>query len=487
MSTSPGGSGDFLVTDDSPGNDTFDIMGSMNGSGTGQDAFQFNNTGNGNDSFLVTGGVNDAGPGNDTFLISNPGNGNETYTIDGGVTLGSGQDLFAINNSGNGNQTITINGPVTLGNANDTFFTISQYGNGNDTYTINGGVTAGPGNDFFTLGEAGTGTDLMKITGPVVLGAGTDSIQINGSGTGNETFDLPGGVTATGYDTYTISDPGAVTSSNETFTVDGNFGGMGGNNTFIVTSGLISIAGDGTDTFTLNGNLQGGSGFNTFSITNSGDSFTLNGALVGGTNDTSDTFELAGLYKTVAMTSGTGTGADTYEFDGGVKGDLVMTAPNNASRVDTLDFSSLDTGINLDISSTLPQTVAPGLTLQLSDGNGISDVIGTAYNDTIHGNARSNALFGSNSLDSNYDPNAPGPGSNGKVQVVLLDFDTAYNQAGGVYNFNTYYGRGRRDALARLLDGRAQAILQGIQANYAALPDGVVACTGALGHLLHLE
>src|SRR5205823_12872528 len=99
-----------------------------------------------------------------------------------------------------------------------------------------------------------------------------------------------------------------------------------------------------------------------------------------------------------------------------------------SNRIDTLDFSTLAGGINLDISKTTAQQVASGLTIQLSDSAGISNVIGTAFDDTVNGNSRSNILMGANALDNSFDPNAPGLGANGKVQVVLLDFDTAYQQ-----------------------------------------------------------
>ena len=123
-------------------------------------------------------------------------------------------------------------------------------------------------------------------------------------------------------------------------------------------------------------------------------SFTLNGTLQGGSNDQGDVFQVAGLYGTVHMSSGTGVGGDTYEFSGGVQGSFVIQAPNSASRIDTLDFSTLNTGATVHLAQTSPQQVAPGLTLQLSDSGGFSNVIGSAFDDTIYGNSRSNVLQG---------------------------------------------------------------------------------------------
>ncbi len=281
------------------------------------------------------------------------------------------------------------------------------------------------------------------------------------------TFNLPGGVSATGFATYTINDPGAV-NGNESFTVNGNLGSGPGNNTFLVSSGLNAF--NGSDTFTLNGNLLGGGGFNTFSLSDSnqtGNSFTLNGSLVGGTNDTNDSFELAGVYGTINMVSGTGTGTDSYQLIGGVQANVKITAPDQAARMDVLDFSDLSSAVSVDLGQTATQTVAPGLALQLSDPNGFSSVIGTPMGDTIHGNARSDALMAAQELPSNYNAGAPAVGANGKVQVVLLDFDTAYNQAGSVYNFNSYYGRIGVTPLHVYSTAERQAILQVLENDYA--------------------
>ena len=204
---------------------------------------------------------------------------------------------------------------------------------------------------------------------------------------------------------------GAVDGA-ESLTVNGDLGGGAGSDTFIVTAGLNNH--NGADTFALNGNLIGGAGANTFSVTDSGlatNSVSLNGVLEGSRNDQGDVFEFAGLYQTVHLASGsstsTGTG-DTYELSGALQGTFVITAPEQLNRTDTLDFSTLTSGVNVNLGSTAAQTVAPGLILQLSNANGFSNVIGTANNDTIYGNARTNLLQGADALDSSYNPNAPG-------------------------------------------------------------------------------
>ena len=458
----------YVVTNAGLGNDTFTINGVIAGGGTGADSFELINSGPGNDNFTILGGLHDAGTGGDTFLLSNTGNGSDNFTITSGIVFGSGEDLFSINTLGNGNNNITINGNVALGNADDTFFVISQAGDGNNTIKIAGSVTAGNGSDFMTLGTSGAGTDAITITGPVTYGNGADSFQLNGSGTGNATFNLLGGVSGQGFDTYTIEDPGAV-SGDESMTVNGNFGGGAGSDTFILTGGLNNH--NGKDTFALNGNLIGGAGSNTFSVTDSGlssNSFTLSGVLQGGSNDQGDVFELAGLYQTVHLASGSSTGTgDTYEFSGAVQGTFIIQDPDQANRTDTLDFSTLNSGVTVNLGSTAAQAIAPGLNLQLSDANGFSNVIGTAYSDTIYGNARTNLLQAADALDSSYQANAPGVGANGKLQVVLLDFDTAFNQANGVFNFNTFYATAGKTPLHVYTMAERQAILQAIETDYA--------------------
>ena len=469
--TAPTGSNDsFLITNIGVGNDTFTINGVITGGGTGADSFELINSGPGNDTFTITGGLHDAGTGGDTFLLSNTGNGNDSFTVTGGTVFGSGEDLFSINTLGNGNNNITINGNVVLGSAADTFFVISQAGDGNNTIKIAGSVTAGNGSDFMTLGTSGAGTDVITITGPVSYGNGADSFQLNGSGTGNATFNLLGGVSGQGFDTYTIEDPGAVSGA-ELMTVNGNFGGGAGSDTFILTGGLNNH--NGNDTFALNGNLIGGAGSNTFSVTDSGlatNSFTLNGVLQGGSNDQGDVFELAGLYQTVHLASGSSTSigtGDTYEFSGAVHGTFLIKDPDQDNRTDTLDLSKLNSGVTVNLGSTAAQTVAPGLTLQLSDANGFSNVIGTTFSDTIYGNARTNLLQGADALDSSYQSTAPGVGANGKLQVVLLDFDTAFSQANGVFNFNTFYATAGVTPMHFYTPAERQAILLAIETDYA--------------------
>ncbi len=74
------------------------------------------------------------------------------------------------------------------------------------------------------------------------------------------------------------------------------------------------------------------------------------------------------------------------------------------------------------------QPQAGGLSIQLLDGTGIEDVIGTAGADTILGNSRDNLILGAAYLD--VDP-APVAGQRTQAQWVLLDFDSATELSAG--------------------------------------------------------
>ena len=110
-----------------------------------------------------------------------------------------------------------------------------------------------------------------------------------------------------------------------------------------------------------------------------------NDTLVGGAGD--DTLD-GGLNDDVYLFSGsTDLGSDT----------VVQAGSGN---LDTLGFGSLGGAIVVDISMTTPQVVRAGqLTLTLSDGAGIDNVQGTAYDDVILGNAGGNSLMGKGGND----------------------------------------------------------------------------------------
>jgi Ca2+-binding RTX toxin-like protein len=89
-----------------------------------------------------------------------------------------------------------------------------------------------------------------------------------------------------------------------------------------------------------------------------------------------------------------GAGNDTYRFDA----DLALgsdTIDESGGGVDTLDFSATTTrAVSVDLSNPAAQVVNAGLTLTLSSGATVENVIGGALGDTLTGNALDNSLSG---------------------------------------------------------------------------------------------
>jgi hypothetical protein len=178
--------------------------------------------------------------------------------------------------------------------------------------------------------------------------------------------------------------------------------------------------------------LQGGTGDDTLIGSSSSDT------LVGGAGNDS----LVG-----------GGGNDTFAFNGGSSGDQTVVEPAG-NNIATLDFSAETTGIAINLSQTGPQTVIPNvLTLSLSDAMGISNVLGSPYDDTIIGNARDNTLLGAGGDDL-----IAGLGGNdviegGITRTVYLDFTTDTVPGDHVYT-----------------QDEQVAILAQLEADYAAFP-----------------
>ena len=145
-------------------------------------------------------------------------------------------------------------------------------------------------------------------------------------------------------------------------------------------------------------------------------------SLVGGGGN--DTFSFVGPPSDQTQTNGD----DVFAYVGS-SGSMSIDEPEG-TNVATLDFSQAPAGVSIDLSQTGPQTVIPaselpgGLTVTLSDPMGISNVIGSSYNDTIIGNNRDNTLIGGGGEDL-----IAGLGGNDVLEgdvtrTVVLDFDT---------------------------------------------------------------
>lgn len=94
-----------------------------------------------------------------------------------------------------------------------------------------------------------------------------------------------------------------------------------------------------------------------------------------------------------------GEGNDVYSFKGGNIGgnDVIIEAENTGK--DTVRFDEMHTGIILDIGSDLEQFFVATNSLKLQYSSSIERVIGSAFDDEIEGNIRSNLLIGAGGDD----------------------------------------------------------------------------------------
>ena len=235
----------------------------------------------------------------------------------------------------------------------------------------------------------GTGTNAMDIEGGTVNnvsftgGPGNDSLRITGRVIQSFTFNGEGGNNSLELD-------GQLTSTRQTTLTTNITLGTTGNNVAILDGVIGSAASPVT--------IHGGSGNDNYFVMPllTGD-VVLSGGL--GNNN----YSLADAAATVVI-------------------DQKWLGISDAS-VNTIDFSSFQhSAVNVDISRVTLQQEGP-LTLQLTDGMGISNVIGTQFVDTIIGNARNNDLQGAIYPVSTAAPTLTAA-ANTRTQWVLVDFDT---------------------------------------------------------------
>ena len=156
-------------------------------------------------------------------------------------------------------------------------------------------------------------------------------------------------------------------------------------------------------------------------------------------NNFGGTFTGNGSDKQITVNGGTwalhgGSGQNAYFFNQGAgqQSSVVITDSKSTSS-DSLNFEHFGTSINLDLSSSVQQPVAPNLKLTLSDPSAFSTVVGSPFSDVIKGNGNNDTLIGGGGQDMLV----AGSGSDvlqaGKTQVVLLDFTTF--TVPGAWNF----------------------------------------------------
>jgi hypothetical protein len=137
-----------------------------------------------------------------------------------------------------------------------------------------------------------------------------------------------------------------------------------------------------------------------------------------------------------------GSGNNKFYFVGQRLGNVTVDQKYFAAGIDTLDFSAFTGdgvhGVNVDLQvANMSQPANPNLTLMLTDANGISNVIGTRFDDTILGNGRDNKLFGGASAGADsinpvvMPPVSPAtPTWDGRTQIVYLDFTSSTSTTG---------------------------------------------------------
>lgn len=288
---------------------------------------------------------------------------------------------------------------------------------GNDTYRLNPGstiaITDNGGNDtlnFSANSQAITAT--METISAIVS-------------------DLDGLVTFAGTAETVVG-----SAFDDTFIdvgdVDFTFDGRAGNDLYDLQPGstihVIETSGVGSGKdgiklyrahFAVNANLLTGV------ITDSaGNQVIITGGLVENLDGTDFTDNIVGNAENNILFGGTGNdvmnggaGDDTYIMAAG--GNDTITDP---SGIDTLDLSpTTGTGVNLDISRTTRQTIAPNATLALS---GIERVIGTNQNDVLTGSNGNDTLVGLGGNDRLL-------GQSGNDVLLGGDGDDELNGGGG--------------------------------------------------------
>jgi Ca2+-binding RTX toxin-like protein len=216
-------------------------------------------------------------------------------------------------------------------------------GDGNDI------ITGGSGNDSLT---GGAGNDVFRFDTDNSLG----SDIINESGGGIDRLDFS--ATTSRAVNIDLSNAAAqVVNDNLTLTLSA------GNTIENVTGGAL---GDTITGNALNNVIEGGGG---------------NDQLTGGAGNDVYRFD-----------TDNALGSDTIIEDNGV-----IAADGG---IDTLDFSATTTrAVSIDLGIKGPQVVNAGLTLTLSDGFAIENVIGGALGDTITGNTLNNVITGGGGND----------------------------------------------------------------------------------------
>jgi Ca2+-binding RTX toxin-like protein len=429
----------------------------------------------------VTGGsLNDTITGNSLDNALAGGAGNDTFLFDTDLSLGTD----TINEAGGGTDTLDFSSSttrsITIDLSNAAVQTINAglslvlsssgtienvIGTAlNDTFTGNSlanGFTGGAGNDTYKFDtDIALGSDIINESG-----SGTDTIDLSATTTRNIAIDLSLGVAQLVNAGLTLKLSSGTTienviagALNDAITgnsLDNVLTGGPGNDTYAfdtdlaLGNDLVNEVGTGTDTINFNGTTTRNIVFDlsvaTSQVVNAGLTLTLSSGnafenVIGGTLD--DTF--TGNSQNNVLTGGAGN--DTYNFDSDAS--LGSDTVNESGiGTDTLDFGETSSrNINIDLSKTTAQLVNAGLTLTLSSGASIENVIGTLLNDILVGNSLSNVLTG-------------GPGND----TYVFDTDLAHgsdtiDEAGGGTDTLDFSASTTRNIVIDLSNASAQAV-----------------------------
>ena len=321
--------------------------------------------------------------------------------------LNEGSDVSIVTGAANFSESVKQNATINLGGIK--FNALTNKGKG--TKINLGGIS------FGTLENQADATEITLVNNDF-------SDLLNGGGGADTRIDILGGrflsLTNTGNGVGLVR------------VADAAFGSVRNDGNFV---GLIHVAG-GPEANVL---LNDGNGVNLVYSAGAGDDVFVNNAscddlhgnavvmmvdLGGG----SDRAVIGGQKLFGRVISGIGD--ERVYFVGGVTGALLLEE-SAFGGVDTLDFSRLTGGgITIDLASTAPQIVRAGLTLLLTNGQGVENVVGTPAADTIRGNSLDNLLTGADLADDRGGPATP---LNGRTQVVLLDFDSRTEAGEHVY------------------------------------------------------
>ncbi len=175
--------------------------------------------------------------------------------------------------------------------------------------------------------------------------------------------------------------------------------GIGVNNDLTISvSGSNLIVTDANEKFQsapAGGLLSDGN--RTLTIALAGLTGIVNVDMAGGNDKVSVTSALSTLPAGLKLIGG--VGADTFVLDA----DLALgsvTIDEVAGGVDTLDVSASSTAVSVNLGLSTLQVVNANLSLNLSAGNSVENVMGGAGNDTLRGNSLANTLTGNGGNDT---------------------------------------------------------------------------------------